>query len=429
MTARVLGWGSFYLCAFTLGPQASANVFDTYGQGASSVALGNAIVAGGPSAFAAYTNPAALTNSNRSELATSLLATQFRLKDIPDSPGGKLPPQSFDESQAEAIQGVTLGINLKLNSFVHAGLAGYMPQGNFGRLRGLSPYQASYLSFSEQQQKPAIFTALAVKLPADFALGLGAYYSLRAKGVLQVSLSNIESEGRFDLVMEPVVVPYGGVLWSPQDLPVKLGLTYRAAQETQSEIASAFAFSTEDALLPFDATTSLVPFYDPAMLRLGASWTSGASALHVTLEQSQWSKFKAPLVTLSGSDVAALSQELNPAKNSGLKDALAYKVGASRSIPMGSDETLELRSGLEFHSSANESGKSSSVIDPARWTIAAGAAWTLAADQEGHRLSLEGALQHHQLSAIKTRSLKGTELSLKSGSSLQTVVGGLSYVL
>ena len=128
-----------------------ANVFDTYGQGAASIALCNAAMAGGPSAYAAYSNPAALTTANRSEISTSLIHTQFHLQDLPDAPGGQLPPRDADESKVDPIEGVSLGLNLKLHELVHGGLAVYMPQGNFGKIHGLSPYESSYLSFSEQQ--------------------------------------------------------------------------------------------------------------------------------------------------------------------------------------------------------------------------------------------------------------------------------------
>ncbi len=428
MRARGLSAVALWCASCVLPNTSNASVFDTYGQSAAGIGLGNSALAGGPSAYAAYTNPAALTASDRSELASSLLVTQFHLQDLPDAPGGQLPPDSSRESKAQALQGVSLGLNLKLNEQLHFGLAGYMPQGNFGRIRGLSPYQSSYLSYSEQQQKPDIFTAIGIRLSPDWSLGLGAYYSLRADGVLQISLNNKESEGRFDLLMEPVVVPYAGLLWAPSQQNFKVGLTYRAAQETKSQISSAFAFSTDDALLPFEAATSLVPFYDPALLRVGASVHGDQTDLHFSLEQARWSAYKTPLVTLTGNDVAALSQELS-AENSGLKDTFAYRLGLSHLLPAAGDQSLQFRGGLEYHSSANKTGARSSVVDPARWTLAAGTSWSFAPDTLGRRLTLDAALQHHQLEALKTQTAKGTDLRLRAGSSLQTFVGGLSYVL
>jgi hypothetical protein len=404
---------------------AFANVFDTYGLGASTVAVGNATTAGGPTAYAAYSNPALLVKSDRSEIASAAMLTQFNLQDLPSGEAGRLPRDPDRESNADALQGGSLGLNLKLTDDLHFGLAAYMPQGSFGRIKGLSPYEATYLRYSEQQQKPAAYTALAIKGPWDLSFGLGAYYSLRARGLLQVSLDSQESEGRLEFVMEPVVVPYFGVTWSTGAWVI--GAMHREAQETESSIESSFAFSTESAMLPFDASTSLIPFYDPALTRIGFAWNGERLRVMGNVERASWSRFNAPVVTITGSDVAALSVENRPG-NANLRDTQALRLGISTPLAAMQDR-MELRAGLEAHTSANRGSRPSYVVDPERRTLALGTAYNFAPDSQGHQLTLDAAYQLSQLSSVSVQTPKGLAIALDGSSTIQTFVGGLQYAL
>ncbi len=404
---------------------AYANVFDTYGLGASTVAVGNATTAGGPTAYAAYSNPALLVKSDRSEIASAAMLTQFNLQDLPSGEAGRLPRDPDQESDADNLQGGSLGLNLKLTDGLHFGLAAYMPQGSFGRIKGLSPYEATYLRYSEQQQKPAAYTALAIKGPWNLSFGLGAYYSLRARGLLQVSLDSKESEGRLEFIMEPVVVPYFGVSWSAGQWV--LGAMHREAQETESTIESSFAFSTDSAMLPFDASTSLIPFYDPALTRVGFAWNGERLRVMGSIERASWSRFNAPVVTITGSDVAALSVENRPG-NANLRDTQAIRFGVAAPLAFMQDR-LELRAGLEAHTSANRRNKASYVVDPERRTLALGSAYNFAPDSEGHQLTLDAAYQLSQLSSLSVQTPKGLPIALDGSSTIQTFVGGLRYAL
>lgn len=404
---------------------AHANVFDTYGLGASTVAVGNATTAGGPTAYAAYSNPALLVKSDRSEIASAAMLTQFKLQDLPAGEAGRLPRDPDRESDANALQGGSLGLNLKLTDDLHFGLAAYMPQGSFGRIKGLSPYEATYLRYSEQQQKPAAYTALAIKGPWDLSFGLGAYYSLRARGLLQVALDSQESEGRLEFLMEPVVVPYFGISWSAGNWV--LGAMHREAQETESTIESSFAFSTDSAMLPFDASTSLIPFYDPALTRVGFAWNGERLRVMGSIERASWSRFNAPVVTITGSDVAALSVENRPG-NANLRDTQALRFGIAAPLAVLQDR-LELRAGLEAHSSANRKNAPSYVVDPERRTLALGSAYNFSPDKEGHQLTLDAAYQLSQLSSLSVQTPKGLPIALDGSSTIQTFVGGLRYAL
>lgn len=403
-----------------------ANVFDTYGQSAGTISIGNATTAGGTQSFAAYTNPALLVTAKKNEISAQAILTKFDLQDLPEAPNSPLPRDKDRASQAEDLQGNSIGMNFTLTEGLHLGLAAYMPQGSFGRIKGVSSYQSTYLRYSENQGKPAIYTAVGVELPCGFSLGLGAYYSLRAKGVLQIALTSSESEGRVDLNMEPVVAPYGGLAWTNEKMTV--GLLYREAQKTDSKIDSGFSLTNEDFSLPFNANTSLVPFYDPAMFRFGYAYSLSDIQLLFSFEQAQWGRYKTALVSLSGNDVASISAEANNS-SANLRDTQAYRFGMILPFTGPMDQSFEFRSGLEFHTSANKPHTRSSVIDPARQSLAVGFNWQLKADERGRRLAVETAYQYSQLSSLDRVSTKGAEIHLKTGHSLQTFVGGLDYDL
>lgn len=403
-----------------------ANVFDSYGPNAASQALGNADTAGGDTVFAAYTNPARLVQAKRSEFGVNASLTRFHLSDLASAPGSQLPADRDRASIADDLQGTSFAVNLKLLEQLHFGLAAYMPQGSFGRIKGVSPYQSTYLRFGETQGKPAVYSALGLQLPYGFSVGAGAYYTLKAKGVLQLSLSDVESEGRIDLNMEPVVAPYFGIAW--QSGALQLGATYRDAQETDSKIEAAFAFHTDDFTLPFNANTSLVPFYDPALFRIGASWSFASVQVLASFEQAFWSQYKLPLVNLSGKDVASISAESGN-DSAHLRDTQAYRVGVIVPFTGPWQQALEYRGGLEWHTSANEKGSKSPIVDPARQVIASGLSTTFAVDDSGRKLRLDASYQHSFLQKTDRVSPKGAVIKVGSGHSIQTLSGGLTYEL
>lgn len=409
-------------------PEGRANVFDTYGQSAGTIAVGNATTAGGTSAYAAYTNPALLVHSKKNEISAQAILTRFDLQDLPEDPGSPLPPDRDRASKADDLQGNSVGANFVLTDGVHLGFAGYLPSGSFGRVKGVSSYQSTYLRYSENQEKPAIYTALAVELPYGLSIGAGAYYSLRAKGVFQVSLTPEESEGRVDLNMEPVIAPYGGVAWKNAESGTTLGVYYREAQKTDSEIDAAFRITNEDFGLPFNASTSIVPFYDPALFRFGVSQKISDIELLFSFEQAQYARFKSSLVSLTGKDVAQISSESAISKVE-LRDTQAYRLGVIVPFVGPYEQKFEFRGGLETHTSANRPGTRSNVIDPARHTAALGLGWGMVVDDKGRRLGVEAAYQYSQLATMDRVTTRGTPIALKSGHSLQTFVGGLNYDL
>ncbi|MCX6130527.1 MAG: hypothetical protein NTX25_15875, partial [Proteobacteria bacterium] len=396
-----------------------------YGQGASSLSLGNAGTAGGPTAYAAYSNPALLIEAEQNEISSNVMLAQFHLQDLAAGDSGHLPQKTDRSAKASDLKGASLGINLKLSDDLHFGLASYLPEGSIAHVKAHSRYDMSYLRYSQQQQRPAAYTALALKLPFGLALGIGAYYSVKAHGLLQVAIDSQESAGRMDIVLEPVVIPYAGLSWKLKALTI--AAFYREAQKSTSQIDSSMSFSTESGMLPFEASSSLIPFYDPKIVRLGLAWKDDTWLLLTSFEHASWSDFQTPVLNITGTDVAALSVENRPTEV-GLRDTRALRFGLETHLTLGGDRTV-FRCGLEIHSSANQSAKPSYVVDPERHSLAIGSSYRWPSDGIGHNLSLEAAFQYTQLAPIHILSPQKLDIHLHGRSSIQTWMGGLQYAL
>jgi len=410
---------------------AGASAIDTYGIGSRSISLGNASVTGTQDAYQAYSNPAALTDSDRPILSFDFMLTDLQLNDLgglaePSASG--LPADRYQASRAEDLRGSTLGINLPLFEGVHFGLAGYMPSGNFGRIWGATSEDATYLRYSDRQQRPAIYTALAGRLPGGWSIGAGTYYTLRARGVLQMALAQEASAARFQLEMEPVLVPYGGIQWKYEQF--KLGFVYRAEQGELSTIDTDLAINFDRATLPFSLQTTLAPFYDPEMIRLGGAWESQSLAVYASAELSRWSSYVAPQITLSGADIGLVSQVSTPAQLN-LRDTWAYRSGLEfRTTGFAGFENL-WRIGFEHHTSAVSGNSASSIIDLTRNVIAVGyGLQVLEGILEGNRAArFEIAYQRTLLQDQTYRPLSDDAASVTAGGTMHTLVGGFQYEL
>lgn len=409
------------------------NVVDTYGLSAKGTSLGNAFTAGGDSAFAAQTNPATLTNQEQSSVAIGYQVTSLSLKDLSSATtedASGLPASDYQASEAKPVSGSSFGLNLALSKNVHFGLSGYMPTDSFGKLTGNAPNEVNYLRSADRQQRPAIYTAAAIKF-GNLSVGLGTYYTLKADGTLQMSLNNKASAARFDLSMVPVISPYGGLQWQQAtDFGSwSAGFFYRAAQSTKSNLDTYLAVGAigEDssATLPLAIQTSLVPFYDPELIRIGFNVQTSRLGVYSTIEFARWSKFEAPFIYLEGEDITSLTERNNPAELK-LDDTIAYKLGSSYLID--DSQNLEVRMGLEHHQSATRSESISGIVDPTRTIVAFGAGMEILKSQlpEGKSAKLDVTYQRSILSETDVGSDANTAVA---GGYTDTVIGGVSYDL
>ncbi|MFW7381903.1 MAG: OmpP1/FadL family transporter [Oligoflexus sp.] len=406
-----------------------ASAADTYGIGARSVSLGNAAVTGSTDAYQAFSNPAALTDSDRPLLSFDFTVTDLRLNDLSglaqNSPSG-LPTDAYRASRANDLRGSSLGINLPLFEGVHFGLAGYMPNGNFGRIWGATSDDSTYLRYSDRQQRPAIYTALAARLGAGWSIGAGAYYTLKARGILQMALAQEASAARFQLEMEPILIPYGGIQWAGEKF--KFGLVYRAEQAETSMIDTDLAINFDSASLPFSLQSTLAPFYDPEMFRFGGAYEGDTIRLYTSAEFSRWSGYLAPQLALSGADIGLVSQgSARPSLN--LNDTWAYRGGIEFRAGRFADFENLWRLGFEHHSSATGSRSPQSIVDLTRNVIALGYGLQVLegvlADDRAARFEIA-----YQRTLLQDQTYRPENAaSVTAGGTMHTLVGGFQYEL
>jgi hypothetical protein len=434
MLKRFCGWG--VVSTLIAGPYlAHATAIDTYGISARSMALGNAALGGDNDAYQAFFNPASLTDAKKPTISVDYVFTDLKLNDLEDlrgpSPSG-LPEDPFDEGDAGDLRGTSLGINLPLFQNVHGGLAGYMPNNNFGRLWGGSRNDVHYLRYSERQQRPAIYTALAARLPAGFAIGGGLYYTLRAEGILQMALAQTESAARFQLEMQPVFIPYGGIQWRQQwaDQTFKLGAVYRAEQDEVSSIDTDLALNFDDASLPFSLETTLAPFYDPEIFRLGAAWETPRLGVYAAAEFARWSKYNPPSIGLTGDDIGMVSSPAN-APQLELNDTWAYRTGVEWRQDLTTLTAGLWRLGLEHHTAATDGGQQRGVIDLERNVVALGFGLKLLPGvlDENREARFEIAYQRTLLTERSYLTATDSARRVNAGGTMHTLIGGFHYEL
>ena len=412
---------------------AAANVTDIYGSNPRGMSLGNATMSGGDGSFAAQSNPASLTEQDGSSVAVSFQMSQLSLKDLSaasteDSSG--LPASPYKASEADPISGNTVGLNLALAESLRLGLTAYMPNGNFGKLMGVAPNEVHYLRSGDAQERPAIYTAAALKF-GRLSVGLGTYYTLKAEGSLQMALNNKASAARFNLNMVPVISPYGGLLWSQKTSfgAWSAGAFYRTAQSTKSEIDTYLAVGAvgdeTSATLPMSIQTSLVPFYDPELYKIGFNVAAGRIKAYAAAELYRWSEFEAPLISLAGDDIASLTESNERAQLS-LNDTYSYKAGLAYLLD---DKTqTELRFGLEHHESATEGKAIVGLVDPSRSVIALGAGMNVLEGllEEGKSAKIDFS---YQRSILEDTNVDISDRSVTAGGYTDTLIGGISYGL
>ncbi len=416
---------------------AAASVVDTYGLNARSIALGNAAILASDDAFAAHANPAALTNAERTLFSVDYQFTDLQLNDLSPSVDGDasgLASDSYRASQASNLTGNGLGINLPLLDGLHFGLAGYMPSGNFGRIWGSTASDRNYLRYSDRQQRPAIFTALAAKLPYGFSVGAGSYYTLKASGYLQLAFSQQSSAARFTLDMEPILLPYGGIQWQYafEESVLRFGLSYRSEQSEVSSINSDVAVNLDSASLPLSLQTSLAPFFDPELYRFAVSWEASQHKLYASSELARWSSYQSPDVSVGGSDIAEFSAVSAQRDATDLRDTYAYRLGYEYSSPLSAVIEGQWRLGFERHTSALGSDRElSSIVDLNRNVLAIGFAVKLLpeffADERSAKFEI--TYQRTSLEEQSFQSASTTDSRVEAGGSMQTLVGGFQYAL
>ncbi len=277
----------------------------------------------------------------------------------------------YKVSNAENLQQVSFGIALPIHERVVIGASGVAPTNSFARIHAFSGQESQYLTYSDRSLRPEVYSAVGVKLPYNISLGAGAFYSVRARGLTELSISQTAADSRLYMQLDPVVVPYGGILWSydfNETDKLLIGSYYRSKQAGQTNLTIDVTFNLNVASIPFTANSGLIAYFDPAVFSNGAAYKTDKYSLFVQVDKIYWSKYEAPIINLAGKDLDALTGGAKEQANIRLKDIYAYHFGAEiTNLAKFKDLTLSPRVGYERHGSASiKPVQSVVVIDTAK---------------------------------------------------------------
>ena len=372
----------------------------------------------------ALANPANLMDRKGVTIDTSMAMTTFDLESLGHRSTGQsgLPPDDYDYGDARPLTETKFAINLPSLWGSRLGLMGSMP-GDFMRVRVLSGEERSYLRYSEDNQRPHMYTALAFPLPAGFAMGLGIYHTMEASGQAQLGVSEEDTRGRALMDVKPRQVPYGGLRWESRDTGRRLAIDvyYRAESDASTSMDTQIVVDTEDFILPANASANLALFYQPEVYRAGVSWQTRDTGWYLGYEAGRWSRFRAPYVELI-SDAAPPSQ----AEPVTLQDTSAWKLGFAWTAIRNALFTTTLHTWLEQHSSAlGDNPQNLAIIDLPRRVYSLAGRTRIEFINEGPRnLALQWTIHRTDLESRRLTTPAGEVVS--AGGRTMTYAGGLT---
>jgi long-chain fatty acid transport protein len=231
---------------FFTGTNAYANNVDTFGIGSKATAMGGAYSAYANDPFAAYYNPAGLTQIESMTAAVgsafmdpNLKAKNYRVvKDNATILGGEGGTSFRDESDLLVVP--HLGFAMPINSKFAFGIAAYAPFGNHlkwddtnttSNPGAYNSYESWYTRFVVN---PTIAYKVNDKLSVGFGVSIGRSESGSNKNSYDLSQSGITGAIEADLTDDVNYSFNMGVMYKPVET-VTLGLTYRSRADADFE--------------------------------------------------------------------------------------------------------------------------------------------------------------------------------------------------
>ncbi|MFW6216711.1 MAG: OmpP1/FadL family transporter [Desulfohalobiaceae bacterium] len=232
---------AFVLSSVFLAGSAWAGNVDTYGIGSKATSMGGAFSAYADDPFAAYYNPAGLSQISSPMASGGLMIIDPNLKakgyKVDDPEYGDLGPTSFHDDSPN-LYVPHLGFAMPVNEKWSVGMAAYAPFGlhlewDENNSNNLSEYPGAYNSYESWYQRMVVTPTAAYQINDKWSLGFGislgrseAGHYYQSRGLTTAAGGNpVDIEGEMD-----DSVNYSanlGVMYKPIDT-VTLGLTYRS---------------------------------------------------------------------------------------------------------------------------------------------------------------------------------------------------------
>ena len=220
----------------------TAGNVDTFGVGAKATALGGAYSAYANGPFAAYYNPAGLTQIKRPMASAGLEIMDPSLKvydyKAKDSNGNEIQPYNKTISDTSPDLFIpTAGFVLPLNDRFAFGFAAYVPYGLHIKWRSSNEQNAgSYNAFESYYIRvvatPTIAYKISDKLSVGFGVSIGRSYSGSQRRIYAPSMPALNNRVIKGTLIDSVNYSYNiGIMYKPIN-KITLGLTYRSRTHT-----------------------------------------------------------------------------------------------------------------------------------------------------------------------------------------------------
>jgi len=315
----------FCLFVFVMECSAWADVFDTYGFDAQSLAMAGARSAGADNLSALYYNPAGLGQVEGHAVGLSYLYTNANL----DVSGATTPvPDDKDLRGGTVI--ISLGwninqlINVKRPATFAFGLS-MKDDGTMVQLEDLEETEFTYIKYGSALSRSVIYMGLGVQAIDNLlSIGLGAHAMIGGEVAATMTMDAedlsttqevIPTEQNFWMKMEMKPYPIVGVKLTPtKDL--SLGVTYREGIEVKLDpFLADIALTLGTHAAHIKAYTAILSFWHPTTYQAGAAYSLEDFTVEGDINYERWSDFEM--------SVPRELRRLTP----DLDDILSYRLG------------------------------------------------------------------------------------------------------
>ena len=363
-----------FLAIFLLSTKSFSAPSDVFGMGTRNTALGGANLYTDAREYSAKSNPASLVLMDKAKFSLSVGFNNPDLTNTDLTPEASISSgisrDSYKAKDAENLKSYAIGLVIPLGDKLVFGLSGLLPINSFARIYSFTTNESNYLHYNDRQQRPEIFTGLGLKLPGNFSIGGGLFYSVKADGVMQAGISNTDAEARVLMDLKPVVIPYGGILYKKpfEKGNLLVGLSYRGEHGPKTKLNMEMRGGTSSFSVPITVSSEVVALYDPSVLGFGLAFENNSFESFFSLERSFWNNYKAPIVVLGGDDIGTLTGRVLDTSPVLLEDSWSFRLGHEfKNVGTFFLGSLDFQVGVEFHeSSLPESPNSLAILDSDR---------------------------------------------------------------
>jgi long-subunit fatty acid transport protein len=392
--------------------------FENYSavQQARGTAMANLVDIGASSVFF---HPALMNKKKGHQLYLGHSIVDFQLDNFNtyhrDQPLSGIARQTQKNEDLETLVFLNAAFKWQFLDNVAIGLGMNMPANALARVSAVTAEDASYLRYDDRRIAPEFVTSFSHKLSKGFSYGGGLIASFKAKGNVQLAASQEDADSRLLMELKPVFIPFLSSAitkeWDNHSQTI-IAFQYRLEHQTKSQITVDVAASTRLANVPFNAESSLVPFYEPHAFLLSAAQEFQKINFYGSLDYKLWSNYQGPIIDLKGKDIEDLTAINDQNKQFHLKDTYTASLGTKiKNIATLFGGEYSQLFGVSYRPSVlKENLTSIAVLDAKEKALATGGEWS-GTIFEKHKITLDWSLratflENKKVQVLDSRGIK-----------------------